>query len=63
MVGSQTVEQVIAEHEESIRAAKAQRDRYRAALEDLVRLKDGPRDEAYRVAKEQAWERARLALR
>jgi len=33
-----------------------------AALADLVRLKDGPRDDAYRAAKDAAWDRARAAL-
>lgn len=30
-----------------------------SALQELVRLKDGPRDDAYRAAKEDAWETAR----
>jgi hypothetical protein len=34
----------------------------RAALADLVRLKDGPRDDAYRVQKDAAWDRGRNAL-
>lgn len=34
----------------------------REALAELVRLKDGPRDEAYAAAKEAAWEAARKAL-
>jgi hypothetical protein len=38
------------------------RDRYRAALAELVRLKDGPRDDAYRAAKDAAWQAARDAL-
>lgn len=41
------------------RAAKAQHD----ALAELVRLKDGPRDDAYRAAKDKAWQAARDALR
>ena len=32
------------------------------ALYELVKLKDGPRDQAYRESKEAAWERARNAL-
>jgi hypothetical protein len=32
------------------------------ALAELVRLKDGPRDDAYREAKEAAWQRARDVL-
>lgn len=28
-------------------------------LRELLRLKDGPRDDAYRAAKDAAWERAR----
>lgn len=35
---------------------------YREALADLVRLKDGPRDDAYRAEKDAAWDRARHAL-
>jgi hypothetical protein len=38
-------------------------DRCRAALAELVRLKDGPRDAAYRAAKDAAWQAAREALR
>jgi hypothetical protein len=34
----------------------------RSVLSELVRLKDGPRDEAYRVAKDAAWQRARDVL-
>jgi hypothetical protein len=34
----------------------------REALAELVRLKDGPRDDAYRAAKDAAWERAREVL-
>jgi hypothetical protein len=33
-----------------------------AALEELVRLKDGPRDDAYRAGKDAAWDAARRAL-
>jgi hypothetical protein len=32
------------------------------ALAELVRLKDGPRDDAYRATKDAAWEAARAAL-
>lgn len=32
------------------------------ALSELVRLKDGPRDDAYREAKDAAWQRARDVL-
>jgi hypothetical protein len=32
------------------------------ALEELVQLKDGPRDDAYRAAKDRAWQRAHEAL-
>lgn len=39
------------------------RDELRAALQALVDLKDGPRDDYYRDAKPRAWERARGALR
>lgn len=31
------------------------------ALDELLRLKDGPRDDHYRATKEAAWERARKA--
>jgi hypothetical protein len=37
--------------------------RCRAALEELVRLKDGPRDDAYRATKDAAWDEAREALK
>lgn len=43
-------------------ALLAEVERLRAALEELVRLKDGQRDDAYRNAKEAAWQRAREAL-
>lgn len=33
-----------------------------AALRELVRLKDGPRDDAYRATKDAAWDAARAAL-
>lgn len=33
-----------------------------SALAELVRLKDGPRDDAYRRDKEIAWQRARAVL-
>jgi hypothetical protein len=36
--------------------------RLRAALAELVRLKDGPRDDAYRAEKDAAWQSAREAL-
>lgn len=32
------------------------------ALRELVRLKDGPRDDAYRDAKDAAWDTARAVL-
>lgn len=35
----------------------------RTALAELVRLKDGPRNDAYRAAKDAAWEAGRKALR
>jgi len=34
----------------------------RAPLVELVRLKDGPRDDAYRAAKDAAWDAARAAI-
>lgn len=37
-------------------------DRFSEALRELVRLKDGPRDDAYRAAKDAAWDAARVAL-
>lgn len=37
-------------------------ERLGEALDELVRLKDGPRDDAYRAAKDAAWDRARAAL-
>ncbi len=39
-----------------------ERDRYRAALTELVTLKDGPRDEDYERRKPLAWQAARDAL-
>jgi hypothetical protein len=39
-----------------------QSDPLRAALAELVRLKDGPRDDVYRAAKDAAWQRARDVL-
>lgn len=36
--------------------------RFQAALAELVTLKDGPRDEHYRAAKDAAWDRARALL-
>lgn len=36
--------------------------RVRQALTELVRLKDGPRDDAYRETKDAAWQRARELL-
>lgn len=47
---------------EEVRALIAERDEARAALADLVRLKDGPRDAAYETAKPAAWSRARAFL-
>lgn len=44
-------------------AAEAERDRLREVLAELVRLKDGPRDDAYRAAKDAAWDAARDALK
>jgi hypothetical protein len=41
---------------------KSEHDRVRSALAELVRLKDGPRDDAYRGAKDAAWDAARAAL-
>lgn len=41
---------------------EAKCDRYRDALAELVRLKDGPRDEAYERDKPKAWQAAREAL-
>lgn len=46
----------------ALEEAEAERDALRAVLSELVRLKDGPRDDAYRAAKDTAWERAREAL-
>lgn len=37
-------------------------DRIVAVLRELVRLKDGKRDEAYKAMKEEAWQEAREAL-
>lgn len=45
-----------------IYALKAENERLRAALAELVRLKDGPRDDAYAEAKPKAWQAARDAL-
>jgi hypothetical protein len=42
--------------------ARTEADRLRTALTELVRLKDGPRDDAYRAAKDDAWQAAREAL-
>ena len=39
--------------------ALAERDALWEALAELVRLKDGPRDDAYRAAKDAAWDVAR----
>ena len=41
----------------------AERDRAVEVLAELVRLKDGLRDDAYRAAKEPAWEAARKVVR
>jgi hypothetical protein len=46
-----------------IEELQAERDRYRDALSELVRLKDGPRDDAYRNAKDTAWDTARKVLK
>lgn len=40
-----------------------EQDAAAAALRNLVRLKDGPRDDAYRFFKEPAWQRARDIVR
>lgn len=40
----------------------AEKDKAEAALAELVRLKDGPRDAAYEEAKPYAWAQARLVL-
>jgi predicted DNA-binding protein len=37
-------------------------EQLRDALSELVRLKDGPRDDAYRAEKDAVWEAARTAL-
>jgi hypothetical protein len=42
--------------------AEQQRDALRAALERLVALKDGPRDDEYRAGKDAAWQSARDLL-
>lgn len=47
----------------ALQDAVAGRQRLYAALRELVRLKDGPRDDAYRAAKDAAWKRARDVLR
>jgi hypothetical protein len=50
---------------DAIRAAMTALDeatRLRLALAELVRLKDGPRDDAYRAGKDAAWQRARDLL-
>lgn len=44
------------------REALHQNAEAREALSELVRLKDGPRDEEYERQKELAWERARRVL-
>lgn len=41
---------------------QAERDAYRYVLEELVRLKDGPRGELYERDKPAAWQAARDAL-
>lgn len=43
-------------------AVRDRLDRHRAALAELVRLKDGPRDAAYERDKPVAWTEARAAL-
>lgn len=47
---------------DAVASVAAERDECRAALEELVRLKDGPRDDAYLAAKDAAWKAARDAL-
>lgn len=49
-------------HELTALDVGGQRDELRDALADLVRLKDGPRDDAYRQKKDAAWDRARTLL-
>jgi hypothetical protein len=41
---------------------RAENEALRDALAELVRLKDGPRDDAYRAAKDAAWDAGRAAL-
>jgi hypothetical protein len=62
-------DQIYAAYRESLslasekrRKAAAERDTYRAALAELVRLKDGPRNDAYQRDKPLAWARARALL-
>jgi hypothetical protein len=50
------------EHEQRIERLEAENARLREALAELVCLKDGPRDDAYRAAKDAAWQAARDAL-
>lgn len=43
--------------------ARSERDRLHVVIDELVRLKDDPRDDAYRAEKDAAWQAAREALR
>lgn len=52
---------VPAARDESVRL-HAEHDALRSALALLVRLKDGPRDDTYEVAKPLAWQAAREVL-
>jgi hypothetical protein len=47
---------------QAIYRLREENERLREALAELVRLKDGPRDDAYRAAKDAAWDRARDVL-
>ena len=68
----QAVDDVTTDHLETLerlqsalareREAEARAERAERALGTLVRLKDGPRDEAYEAAKPAAWEAARAAV-
>jgi hypothetical protein len=47
---------------EALRAIIAQRDALQAAATELLRLKDGPRDDDYREQKPAAWDALRCAV-
>lgn len=49
-------------HRTLLQAIRCQRDLAHAALHELVRLKDGPRDDKYGDDKEAAWEEARRVV-